>query len=420
MAASEKIFREAALERLSSPEQLDRLITLTSPIGWTALAALGVMLGAIVAWGFLGSVPTRVQGEGILVTSGGQVFDAMAPAAGSLATVVALGSSVEKGQVVATLDDTQAQEELLHARSVLAEKQQELAQATDRFEREIAARRRVDGQQRENLRNTITVSEQRRTFYETSLQGEQDVAAHGFLTQRFVQETRQRMEDADQEARRARNELLRIDAAELDLTSRRDREISQHQEAVNEARRHVEDLEIHTGRSIHVVSPLSGHVTEVKATPGTVVAPGKAILSIESGGKGLELVLYVPPEQGKKIVPGMRVGIEPATIKKEEYGTLIGSVLAVSDFPVSPEGMTAVLQNAQLVRRFAARGAPYAVRVALLSDAGTPSGYAWSSGAGPPVGLSSGTTASAEVTVRTQAPVSLLLPLLRERTGIGG
>src|SRR5262249_49980638 len=102
----------------------------------------------------------------------------------------------------------------------------------------------------------------------------------------------------------------------------------------------------------------AGHVTEIKAAAGTVVAVGKPILSIETAGEGLELVVYVPPDQGKKIVPGMEVRIEPATIKKEELGTLLGRELEVAEFPASTEGMLWVLQNQQFVPRFPARAAP--------------------------------------------------------------
>ncbi len=59
-ATSDNIFRQAALERLSSPDQLDRLISLSSPLSWAALAALLVLLAAIVSWSILGTVPTRV------------------------------------------------------------------------------------------------------------------------------------------------------------------------------------------------------------------------------------------------------------------------------------------------------------------------------------------------------------------------
>jgi HlyD family secretion protein len=130
--------------------------------------------------------------------------------------------------------------------------------------------------------------------------------------------------------------------------------------------------------------------------------------------------LYVPPDQGKKIAPGMAVRIEPATIKKEEFGTLVGHVLTISEFPISAEGMMATLQNSQLVTQFSARGSPYTARIGLVPDAASPSGYVWTSGKGPQVQLSGGTTATAEITVREQAPISLVLPLLRSQTDIGG
>ena len=418
--SSDGMFRAVALERLSSPEQLDRLITLTPPTGWVALAALSALTAAIVARGIFGSVPTRVTGAGILVERGGQVFDAMASAPGVLSMVAPIGTVVHQGDLVAALDDVQAQQDLQHAQTLLQEQQAQLEQLVARFDREIAARRRVDAQQRENLQNIIAAATQRQAFYQQSLRNETPVAERGYITRRFMQETRQQIDAAEQDARRARNELLALDAADIDQLGRRDQEVWHQQEAVNTARRMVEELTIAMLRSTRIVSPIAGHVTEVKASPGVVVAPGKAIVSIETAGEGLELVLYVPPEQGKKITPGMEVRIEPATVKKEEFGTLLGRVLEISQFPVSTDGMMATLQNPQLVARFSAQGAPYAARVALLPDKSNSSGYAWSAGRGPPVLLTSGTTAAAEVTVRRQAPITLVLPLLRETTGLGG
>jgi HlyD family secretion protein len=111
----------------------------------------------------------------------------------------------------------------------------------------------------------------------------------------------------------------------------------------------------------------------------------------------------------------MEVRIEPATVKKEEFGTLIGKVLEVSDFPMTAEGMLSVLQNARLVDQFMAEGPPYAVRVMLVGDSAA--GYRWSGGKAPPVRLSSGTTARAAITVARQAPASFLIPMLRGQAG---
>jgi HlyD family secretion protein len=419
-AGSRSIFRNSALERLSSPDQLDRLVTVTSPIGWAALAALGLLLAAIIGWGVLGHIPTRLEGAGILVSRGGQVYDAMAPAGGTLAQVASIGAHVEKGDVVATLDDTEGGQDLRHARSVLAEQEELLAQLIKRLDDEIAARIKVDAQQRENLRAIIESTKQRQEFYSESLRTELPVVATGFITKRFVQDTRQQLDMAEQEGRRARNDLLRLDAEELDQKGRRDTDVWRQQQAVNAARRTVEELSIRIARGTRIVSPIVGHVTEVKASVGTVVPVGKPILSIETAGEGLELVMYVPPEHGKEIAPGMEVRIEPATVKKEEFGTLIGRVLTVSEFPISADGMMATLQNSQLVTRFSAHGAPYAARVSLAADPNSRSGYAWTSAKGPPVVLSSGTTATGEITVREQAPIALVLPLLRTQIGSGG
>jgi HlyD family secretion protein len=413
-----EIFRKVALERLSSPDQLDRLITLTSPLGWTSLVAIIVLLSAVVAWSVIGRVPTRVEGAGIFIARGGQVFDAMAPEAGTLAWVAPIGTKVAKGEVVARFDDTQARQDLLHAQNVLHEQEQDLAQLTARLDRDIEARQRVDAQQRQNLEDIIASAERRRGFYATEIEREEPVSKKGFITPRYIQQTREQMEAAEQEGRRARNDLLRIDAEELDMKGHRDQDVYHQEEAVNSARRALDEVKIRVARSEKVVSPIDGHITEVKAGVGAVVLKGRPIVSIETAGHGLELVLYVAPDQGKKVAPGMPVRVEPVTFKKEEFGTLQGSVLAISEFPVSAEGMTAVLQNPQLVTRFSAHGAPYAARVALATDPATPSGYAWSAGKGPNVKLSSGTTAAAEVTVREQAPITLVLPLLRSWTGI--
>jgi len=62
------------------------------------------------------------------------------------------------------------------------------------------------------------------------------------------------------------------------------------------------------------------------------------------------------------------------------------------------------------VKEFLAAGAPVEIRVALTPDATAPSGYAWSSGAGPPIELSSGTPCEATILVSTQRPIDLVLP----------
>ncbi len=61
-----KIFREKAFEKLSSPEELDKLMEITTSKGWIALAALIIIILIIIYWGITGSIPVKVAGKGIL------------------------------------------------------------------------------------------------------------------------------------------------------------------------------------------------------------------------------------------------------------------------------------------------------------------------------------------------------------------
>ncbi|MHC4769150.1 MAG: hypothetical protein ACYTEI_10620, partial [Planctomycetota bacterium] len=112
MALSKRLFRESALERLSSPEQLDQQLQVTSPKGWIALSAIWVLLAGVIAWAILGEVHTREEGHGIIVTGGGlQVV--VAEGSGRLSEIlVDVGDQVSVDQVVARIDKHEIRAEL--------------------------------------------------------------------------------------------------------------------------------------------------------------------------------------------------------------------------------------------------------------------------------------------------------------------
>ena len=57
------IFREKSIKRVSSPEQLNDYIRVTTPSVWVVLAALIILLLGILAWSVLGTV-TAVAADG--------------------------------------------------------------------------------------------------------------------------------------------------------------------------------------------------------------------------------------------------------------------------------------------------------------------------------------------------------------------
>lgn len=64
------IFRKEALERLSSPEQLDQLMQIVTPRSWLPLAALGGLLACGVVWSLFGRIPVTTTGRGAIVYAG--------------------------------------------------------------------------------------------------------------------------------------------------------------------------------------------------------------------------------------------------------------------------------------------------------------------------------------------------------------
>ena len=61
-----RIFRKEALQRLSSPERLDRLMQVVGPHDWLVLGTVLVLLGLGLTWTCVGRLPTTVAGRGVL------------------------------------------------------------------------------------------------------------------------------------------------------------------------------------------------------------------------------------------------------------------------------------------------------------------------------------------------------------------
>ena len=63
------LFRKSALEKVSSPEQLNEYMKVAGPGIWAILIGLAVTFAAFVVWGFAGSIPETVEINGILLAS---------------------------------------------------------------------------------------------------------------------------------------------------------------------------------------------------------------------------------------------------------------------------------------------------------------------------------------------------------------
>ena len=109
---AKQIYRKALLERMSSPDQLDKMIVVTSPSFWLALLGGAAIVVVALVWSVFGRLPIKTEATGLFVPDQGTFYLA-ANTSGIVSSLqVEIGDYVEQGDVVMTLSDEDVQQEL--------------------------------------------------------------------------------------------------------------------------------------------------------------------------------------------------------------------------------------------------------------------------------------------------------------------
>lgn len=159
---------------------------------------------------------------------------------------------------------------------------------------------------------------------------------------------------------------------------------------------------------VMISASASGQVVEVLAYPTDAVADGATVVSIQPDDE-LRAFVFIPVASSQPIKAGMPVQIAVTTVAPERYGLLRGTVTRVGSHPATRAGVGALLNNDDITS-IVVSGAPVFQIEVALTPADTPSGYAWTSGAGPAELLSAGTLVNSTVMISSQTPITLLFP----------
>ena len=127
-----------------------------------------------------------------------------------------------------------------------------------------------------------------------------------------------------------------------------------------------------------------------------------------------QVICYVPISSGKKIVPGMEAVVCPTTVNQQEYGNMMGEVVAVDPYVTSYEDIVAALGSDSLAQMFSQTGPVVAVTCKLRTDATTVSGFWWSNDNGATVVLAEGTIMIVDIILEEKSPISMLLPFIND------
>jgi HlyD family secretion protein len=475
VAPQKSIFRQAALDRVASPEQLDWLVQVASPRRWLSLAALGLLVTSGAAWSVLAQVPTTVTGKGILVYPS-RIVSAQSSVTGQLLDVkVKVGDRVKPGDVLATLDQSDLKQQLQLSREKLTQLQTQDRDFTfiqaqrDKYDQVAALQQRQALQQgldtlqsmtpllrdrglasmateRAALQQRLATLKAAQPVYQQrwearkilvgegaapkdmALQAQQEY--EGFQTQIDQVELQLRQLDTkDTEAQKQdlqnANQITEIKAKLAALTVHKETQDGQdfstmtsRQKEIQETQRTIEQLQTQLKKSSQIVSTYDGLVLEVTAKPGQRIEAGSGLgnVSLVTAADRLVSVVFIPLSEGKKIIPGMSVQVTPTTVKREEFGGIEGQVIEVSPLSVTQQAMTSLVGNPEMLKGLMGEGGQIAVYTDLKPDA-TASGYRWSSSKGPTQQITQGTPTTVRITLESRAPITYVLPLLKSLMG---
>ncbi|WP_349367902.1 NHLP bacteriocin system secretion protein [Salinarimonas sp.] len=406
--------------RAAGPERLQAAIRITTPASWLIGAIFAFITVAVLVWGVLGVLTTRVAGIGIVMAEDGDVYELRSVDAGTVvALTVGVGDTVEAGQLVARIGQP-GDDARIDAASKRVERLQQgydLRRAqvdADLVERRQATERHVAVL--EGKKQTL----QQRVGYLSDLLGTvEEQRREGIVTEARLQEVRTALADARLQLNESDVEIAQANLDYLEFEDQRQDDLETMRRDIEEASTDLEMLRRTRADRSRITATRSGRVIGVSAQVGDLVTLGAPVVRVDAEGDGLRVLGFFEAPDGKKIGPGMDVSVSPSTAEPAIWGTINGTVKRVSQLPETLGSVINLLGNEQLAQQIFASGPPILVEVEMASDPSTPSGLDWSSGSGPPYRITHGTMSAVSVVVREEAPANLVAPVFWRWIGHG-
>ena len=419
MSQSPYYFRESAVKSsVSSTNQLNQLIRIISPLPWLVLLAIYGILIAVVTWAIWGKVPTNVIGQGVLIVKKGSIYTASAPeGSGRVVKIMVIpGDQVKKGQIVAQLEQADLRKQVSVSEAYINQMRKERDQLSTLSDTMLEQRRTLIVEQNDILKKAIAIETQNLANLRDLVKIKEKAFAKGIETKERVIFALTDQYKSEAAIEQYRDRITQNSISEADYVDRWQQRIIELNLKIDDAVFQLKTLQEKLNLSNVVYSPAEGVVIGLQTSIGSVVKGGNPVISIASLGEGMDVIAFIPVQDGKRVKPGMSALISPSTFKREEFGSIKGEVKTVSQFPTTKKAMMAVLQNEHLVEFLGKKGPPITVRIRLMDDPDTYSRFAWSSSKGPQQRVTPGSLADVRITVREQKPISLILPAFRKIT----
>jgi HlyD family secretion protein len=395
------LFRKSALDKLASPERLDVLMRVTSPMGWLALMTIGIVLSGVVVWSFTGDIPRRVSAQGTVTRGEGS---------GQITTLSGGRSEeVETGTVVARISVPAASDEAIRL------KREELNALIAQNSRDKAGWNGEIGTLRLNITDWNTQIQQRNVDLEDRNREKarrEESVRRGTLPATAVDEVVAQIRSLDIEITGLRQ---KVRTAEDRITVLRN-QIQSGDGRVALVREELIGMEAGQVSNSNIASSYNGRISQVIPRAGDTVTAGSVIAFVGDASADLQVQLFVAAAEWNLVKAGQPVLITATAFPPEEYGQLVGSVTTVAELPAAQDELERVLASVGGIPDLLDQGV-HIVTVAPALDPSTKSGFEWTGGVGPPDTLPAASSVGGTIDIASRRPIELIIPLLRSAVG---
>ncbi len=403
---------EYSLQRFFSSEELDQMLHVVNPRLWVAYMILLFLIVAVLLWAFLGSIPIKVEGRGVFVSPQG-LFSIEAKVSGIVQNLrIQPGKFIRQGDPLADVFDPHEQLRL----ELAIAKTEMLERDLNRLKNEIESERI---QEKQGIMAEINSHRYNIEQYERQINDLKNEVAKKkqWFSQGLIPQTTLRDAEKELDQKQINLEIQRAELAVLNANlhkSYRTEEYKAKEQQLLDARQEKDLLQM-TKDYARIYSPFEGYVIEILHNEGERVVAGEPLILLEhsrSDNKNLIVYGFVSIDVGKRIKAGMPVQMRVSTIRREEFGKMLGKVQEVSEFAVSPERLMTLIPNKNLIEYLmGGNAAVIQLTIHPELDSRTPSGYRWSSGQGPPTQITAGTVCTVDAIIERVRPFYYVLPL---------
>lgn len=399
-------------------DNLDTRITLIPRAYSFALGCLFLSAMAVGLWAVFGSIPIKARGNGMIVLADQQVFAVQSENSGRIGKIaVATGDDVSAQDVLAELSQSDLEIRISVAREAVDDLETKFEALNERLTAEVTEHEETYEDLRALYSSSITEVDQGREKAAKFLADEEQLVKQGLATRSAVLGNLVSYQNAVVQLANLRIKLADAQQALADFKDKVAGRIDDSEEALDAKRRELEKLE--TMRTIDntIRAPGAGRVEEIRVVLGQNVSATTVIMTLVHGGAGFEVIAFLKPDLARRVEIGMPAQVVPASVSKAEFGAIRGTVSSVSSAPVSKSDANNLLRDEQLAERMTSGGETYLARIGLAEDTTSASGFKWWSGGGPQFRIKAGTLAGVEIVLMERAPVTFVVPALRQLLG---